>query len=128
MDIKKLKAQFKKEKTKSITVLGYGFDITVLNSLDMSKLFLKCQKESKEIEIEIILNSVSTYRNIKVKDVLADQDNYKKEELEEEIKDFDVEILAQFLGLRQDVMIELYKEIAKEMAEYNDKINSQKKT
>jgi hypothetical protein len=128
MNINKLKQKFKEEKKKEITIKDYMFTISVLNSLDMSKLFLKCQKEHKEIEIEIVLASVIGYKNIKVKDVLADHSDFTKEELEEEVKEFDVDVLAQFLGLKQDIMIDLYKDIAKNMADYTNKIAEQKKT
>ncbi len=128
MDIKKLKEQIKKDKIKEVEIMGYGFTIKTLNSLDMSKIFLKCQKEDTQAEIEMVLQSVIDYKNIKVKDLISANELLSKKEMEQDIEEFDREIFTEFLGLHQDVMTKLYEEISKVINDYLKKIELQKKT
>lgn len=127
MDIKRAKQINKKAKAKQVTIDNKTFIITALNDIEMQELYFKAQRENKEPEIYIILNSVINYAGLKYKDVLVDADGITEEELNEEVKEFDKELLAEFLGNNQEIMVNLYSEIAKHYGEYKNKVAELKK-
>jgi hypothetical protein len=125
MDYKNLKDRVKQQKSKYITIDGFEFQLTALNGIDMTRMaFIARSNPNKQIEVEMILESITDYKNIKVKDLLVD---CSPEEAEDEVP-FDKDLLSEFLGRNQEIMIKLYEEIGTRMEEYNKKNDNQKKT
>lgn len=125
MDFKALEDRIKSKKSNFVDIDGFKFEITPVNQVDMMSIAIRCQKDkSLMLEVEMILASITNFKNITIKDITND--------FEEEDKDIEVPFtkffLYEFLGRNEKIMVPLYEEINKKMTEYHSKHEEQKKT
>lgn len=125
VNIKELKQLIKEQNQTWIKVGDFEFLYKKMGGEEMIKIGSKQTSiESNSVYVDILINSIVNWKNVKVKDILGnDIDHENKEEYVE----FDRELFDQFLSVNLGIVGDLFKGIDSAQQKSNEVKSERKK-
>lgn len=126
VNIKELKQFIKEQNQTWIKVGDFEFLYKKMGGEEMIKIGSKqASIESNSVYVDILINSIINWKNVKVKNVLGDDIDHENKE---EFIEFDRELFDQFLSVNLGIVGDLFKGIDNAQQKSNEiKIERKKK-
>lgn len=125
VNIKELKQLIKEQNQTWIKVGDFEFLYKKMGGEEMIKIGSKqASIESNSVYVDILINSIINWKNVKVKNVLGDDIEYENKE---EFIEFDRELFDQFLSVNLGIVGDLFKGIDNAQQKSNEIKTERKK-
>lgn len=125
VNIKELKQLIKEQNQTWIKVGDFEFLYKKMGGEEMIKIGSKqASIESNSIYVDILINSIINWKNVKVKNILGDDIEHENKE---EFVEFDRELFDQFLSVNLGIVGDLFKGIDNAQQKSNEVKTERKK-
>lgn len=132
MNIQELKGLIKKQNQKWLVVNNFEFLYQKLGGSEFIKIGANTsQKSQNDIYVDILINSIIDWKNVKVKDLFEAETDFTSEDFKgvnvEEVVAFDKEVFDVFLQNHIYLVGDLFNGIEKTQISSNQKVEKNKK-
>lgn len=125
VNIKELKQLIKEQNQTWIKVGDFEFLYKKMGGEEMIKIGSKqASIESNSVYVDILINSIINWKNVKVKNILGDDIEHENKE---EFVEFDRELFDQFLSVNLGIVGDLFKGIDNAQQKSNEVKTERKK-
>ena len=125
VNIKELKQLIKEQNQTWIKVGDFEFLYKKMGGEEMIKIGSKqASIESNSVYVDILINSIVNWKNVKVKNILGDEIEHENKE---EFVEFDRELFDQFLSVNLGIVGDLFKGIDNAQQKSNEVKTERKK-